>query len=38
MTGQANPFESLQEQVDDAAAFLDASPGVLDRLKTLSVY
>ncbi|ACM56401.1 Glu/Leu/Phe/Val family dehydrogenase [Halorubrum lacusprofundi] len=33
MTGQANPFESLQEQVDDAAAFLDASPGVLDRLK-----
>ncbi|ELZ36504.1 Glu/Leu/Phe/Val dehydrogenase [Halorubrum saccharovorum DSM 1137] len=33
MTGQANPFESLQEQVDDAAAFLDASPGVIDRLK-----
>ncbi|PAU84253.1 glutamate dehydrogenase [Halorubrum salipaludis] len=33
MTGQANPFESLQEQVDDAAAFLDAPPGVLTRLK-----
>ncbi|WP_050032025.1 Glu/Leu/Phe/Val family dehydrogenase [Halorubrum halophilum] len=33
MAGQANPFESLQEQVDDAAAFLDAPPGVLTRLK-----
>ena len=33
MAGQANPFESLQEQVDDAAAFLDAPPGVIDRLK-----
>ena len=33
MTDQANPFESLQEQVDDAAAFLDAPAGVLDRLK-----
>jgi len=33
MADQANPFESLQEQVDDAAAFLDAPPGVIDRLK-----
>ncbi|EMA62931.1 Glu/Leu/Phe/Val family dehydrogenase [Halorubrum lipolyticum] len=33
MADQANPFESLQEQVDDAAAFLDAPAGVLDRLK-----
>jgi len=33
MAGQANPFESLREQVDDAAAFLDAPPGVLTRLK-----
>ncbi|MFB6124966.1 MAG: Glu/Leu/Phe/Val dehydrogenase [Halanaeroarchaeum sp.] len=30
---QANPFESLQEQIDDAAAFLDVSPDVLERLK-----
>jgi glutamate dehydrogenase/leucine dehydrogenase len=28
-----NPFESLQEQLDDAAAFLEVDPGVLDRLK-----
>ena len=33
MADQANPFESLQEQVDDAAAHLDAPPGVLTRLK-----
>ena len=33
MTDQANPFESLQEQVDDAAVYLDASPDVLERLK-----
>ncbi|WP_128904420.1 Glu/Leu/Phe/Val family dehydrogenase [Halorubrum amylolyticum] len=33
MAGQANPFESLQEQVDDAAAFLDAPPDVVTRLK-----
>jgi len=33
MADQANPFESLQEQVDDAAAFLDAPPGVINRLK-----
>ncbi|WP_435093792.1 Glu/Leu/Phe/Val family dehydrogenase [Halorubrum sp. N11] len=33
MGDQANPFESLQEQVDDAGAYLDTAPGVLDRLK-----
>ncbi|OYR45787.1 MULTISPECIES: Glu/Leu/Phe/Val dehydrogenase [unclassified Halorubrum] len=33
MGDQANPFESLQEQVDDAAAHLDAPPGILTRLK-----
>ncbi|EMA59879.1 Glu/Leu/Phe/Val family dehydrogenase [Halorubrum kocurii] len=33
MSDQANPFENLREQVDDAAAFLDASAGVLERLK-----
>ena len=33
MVDQANPFESLQEQVDDAAASLDAAPGVIERLK-----
>jgi glutamate dehydrogenase/leucine dehydrogenase len=33
MTEEANPFESLQEQVDDAAGFLDAEPDVLERLK-----
>ncbi|WP_418284709.1 Glu/Leu/Phe/Val family dehydrogenase [Halorubrum sp. DTA46] len=33
MAGQVNPFESLQEQVDDAAAFLDADPGLIERLK-----
>ncbi|MFC6725868.1 Glu/Leu/Phe/Val dehydrogenase, partial [Halobium palmae] len=33
MSDEANPFESLQEQIDDAAAFLDASPGVIERLK-----
>jgi len=33
VTDQANPFESLQEQVDDAAVYLDASPDVLERLK-----
>jgi len=33
MADQANPFESLREQVDDAAAFLDAPPGVITRLK-----
>jgi len=33
MADHANPFESLQEQVDDAAASLDAAPGVIERLK-----
>ncbi|WP_313694824.1 Glu/Leu/Phe/Val family dehydrogenase [Halorarum halobium] len=33
MSGEANPFESLQEQVDDAAAYLDVSGDVLERLK-----
>jgi len=30
---QVNPFESLQEQIDDAAAHLDASDDQLERLK-----
>mgnify|MGYP000504202632 FL=1 len=29
----ANPFESLQEQVDDAGVYLDISDDVLERLK-----
>jgi glutamate dehydrogenase (NAD(P)+) len=29
----ANPFESLQEQIDDAAAYLDVDEGRLERLK-----
>ena len=33
MSDQANPFESLQEQVDDASAYLDASDDVIHRLK-----
>lgn len=33
MTDEANPFETLQRQIDDAATYLDISPGVLDRLK-----
>ena len=33
MSDQANPFESLQEQIDDAAAHLDVDPGVIERLK-----
>ncbi len=33
MGTEANPFESLQEQIDDAAAFVDADDGVLERLK-----
>ncbi|NHN49947.1 Glu/Leu/Phe/Val dehydrogenase [Halostella sp. JP-L12] len=33
MSEGVNPFESLQEQVDDAAAFLDVDEGVLTRLK-----
>jgi len=30
---EANPFESLQEQVDDAAAYTDVSSDVIERLK-----
>ncbi|EMA50900.1 MULTISPECIES: Glu/Leu/Phe/Val family dehydrogenase [Halococcus] len=33
MSEQVNPFESLQEQVDDAAAHLDVSDDQLERLK-----
>ncbi|AZQ14093.1 Glu/Leu/Phe/Val dehydrogenase [Halorubrum sp. PV6] len=33
MTKQANPFESLKEQVADAATFLDPAPGVVTRLQ-----
>ncbi|MCU4719638.1 Glu/Leu/Phe/Val dehydrogenase [Halobacteria archaeon HArc-curdl5-1] len=30
---EVNPFESLQEQIDDAAAYLDADEGMIERLK-----
>jgi glutamate dehydrogenase (NAD(P)+) len=30
---EENPFENLQEQIDDAAAYLDVSDGVVERLK-----
>jgi glutamate dehydrogenase (NAD(P)+) len=30
---EANPFESLQEQLDDAGEHVDVSPDVLERLK-----
>ncbi|ADJ15663.1 Glu/Leu/Phe/Val family dehydrogenase [Halalkalicoccus jeotgali] len=33
MDEEANPFESLQEQIDDAAAYLDVDEDVLGRLK-----
>jgi glutamate dehydrogenase (NAD(P)+) len=33
MSEEANPFESLQEQLDDAAAYVDVAPDVLERLK-----
>jgi glutamate dehydrogenase (NAD(P)+) len=33
MSEEANPFESLQEQIDDAAAYLDTGSDVLERLK-----
>ena len=33
MPSEVNPFESLQEQVDDAAAYLDIDDGQLERLK-----
>jgi glutamate dehydrogenase/leucine dehydrogenase len=33
MAEEVNPFESLQEQIEDAAAFLDTDADVLERLK-----
>jgi glutamate dehydrogenase (NAD(P)+) len=33
MADEANPFESLQEQIDDAAAYLDVPGDVIERLK-----
>ena len=33
MADEVNPFESLQEQIDDAAEFLDADADELERLK-----
>ena len=33
MSDEANPFESLREQVDDAAVHLDIDGGVIERLK-----
>jgi glutamate dehydrogenase (NAD(P)+) len=33
MADDVNPFESLQEQVDDAAAYLDIDEGMLTRIK-----
>jgi glutamate dehydrogenase (NAD(P)+) len=33
MADEANPFESLQEQIDDAAAYLDVPADVVNRLK-----
>jgi glutamate dehydrogenase (NAD(P)+) len=33
MSEDVNPFESLHEQIDDAAAVIDVSSGVLDRFK-----
>src|SRR6056297_2404156 len=33
MTDEVNPFDSLHEQIDDAAAYLEYSTDVLERLK-----
>ncbi len=33
MSEATNPFESLQEQIDDAAAYLDAGVDVIERIK-----
>ncbi|THE63001.1 Glu/Leu/Phe/Val dehydrogenase [Salinadaptatus halalkaliphilus] len=33
MTESANPFESLQSQIDEAAAYLDIDDDVIERLK-----
>mgnify|MGYP000028727049 CR=1 FL=1 len=34
MGGETNPYESLREQIDDAATHLDVDDGVLERLKS----
>ena len=33
MSEEANPFESLRSQLDEAAEYIDVSPDVLERLK-----
>ena len=33
MANEVNPFESMQEQVDDAAAYVDLGDDVVERLK-----
>jgi len=33
MSEAVNPFESLQEQIDDAAEYLDFEPGAIERIK-----
>ncbi|ERG96955.1 Glu/Leu/Phe/Val dehydrogenase [Haloquadratum walsbyi] len=33
MASEANPFESLQEQIDDAATYLDVRSDLVERLK-----
>jgi glutamate dehydrogenase (NAD(P)+) len=33
MSEESNPYESLREQIDDAAEYMDIEPGVLERLK-----
>ena len=33
MANEVNPFESMQEQVDDAAAYIDLADDVVERLK-----
>ncbi|MFB6137883.1 MAG: Glu/Leu/Phe/Val dehydrogenase dimerization domain-containing protein, partial [Halobacteriaceae archaeon] len=33
MTSEVNPYESLREQIDDAAAHVDVEPGRLERFK-----
>ena len=33
MSEEVNPFESLQEQIDDAAEYIDVGADVLERLK-----
>jgi glutamate dehydrogenase/leucine dehydrogenase len=33
MAEQTNPFESVQEQIDDAAAYLDVNEDIVERIK-----